>query len=83
MLPIDASAYGSCSAAALDANVSGSDVPSATSVIAVSGVEMPSRQPTWWATSPMTAVSAPIPPSDMKKAGQPPQIDAGGTSANA
>lgn len=37
MLPMALSAYFSCTAADLEANVSGSDVPRATNVIAVKG----------------------------------------------
>lgn len=44
-LPIDESAYWSFTAATLDANVSGSDVPSATKVIAVTASFSPMLHP--------------------------------------
>ena len=59
MLPMEASAYGSCLAAVIEANVSGKDVPSATRVIAVVDKLSP-KQPTWLARSPISAVSNPI-----------------------
>eukprot|EP00966_Prymnesium_polylepis_P012240 281187-Prymnesium_polylepis.1 len=59
MLPIDESACASFCAAVLEANVSGSDVPSATNVMAVMDGMRPMQQPIAVARSPMMAVSAP------------------------
>merc|ERR1712039_309048 len=59
-LPIDASAYGSCVAAVFEANVSGSDVPKATKLIAVISSGMSITHPKRPAMSPITAVTSPI-----------------------
>merc|ERR1719335_1842379 len=67
-LPTDASAYGSSVAAVIEANVSGSDVPSATKVIAVISSGTPQTHPKMAATSPTTAVQIPMKMSDTTKA---------------
>ena len=57
MLPMEASAYCSHLAAVIDAKVSGSDVPKATNVIAVTSAGRPRQQPTMFAKSPTMAVT--------------------------
>ena len=59
-LPIAASAVSSPIVAALEANVSGRDVPSATNVIAVTDGSSPMTQPKSVARSPMIAVTKPM-----------------------
>merc|ERR1719161_1561301 len=54
--PMDASAYWSCTAAVLEAKVSGNEVPSATKVMAVIESATPIVQPRRAAMSPMIAV---------------------------
>jgi hypothetical protein len=59
MLPMEASAVSSDLAAAIEAKVSGSEVPSATKVMAVIDGVRPMQQPMCEARSPMSAVSTP------------------------
>ena len=63
----------SASAAEREANVSGSEVPSATKVMAVIASGMPSTQPKREATSPMIAVTTPMATRATTKHSQPPQ----------
>mmetsp|Transcript_126123 Transcript_126123/g.315197 ORF Transcript_126123/g.315197 Transcript_126123/m.315197 type:complete len:244 (+) Transcript_126123:199-930(+) len=80
-LPTDASAYGSCSAATFDANVSGREVPKATSVMAVIESGRPTTQPSIDARSPIRAVTMPIIRRAQTKHSQPPAKSAGGIRA--
>merc|ERR1711964_783864 len=80
-LPILASAYGSCSAAVLLANVSGKDVPSATSVMAVISDSIPREQPRKFATSPTRHVTKPIMPRAKPKQSHPCAKSVGGMKA--
>ena len=82
MLPTAASAFSSCSVARREAKVSGSDVPSATRVSAVTKSPSPTIQPKSEAISPTTAVHRPTNPSETTNAGQPINHVSGGTSAN-
>lgn len=82
MLPTAASALSDCFAAVILANVSGSDVPRATSVMAATDSLIDRTQPRTVATSPTIYVTIPIIASDMKKHGPPPIMPAGGTNAN-
>mmetsp|Transcript_16483 Transcript_16483/g.51815 ORF Transcript_16483/g.51815 Transcript_16483/m.51815 type:complete len:220 (-) Transcript_16483:657-1316(-) len=82
MLPMEASAQGSCCAAVIEAKVSGREVPSATSVMAVTWSGMLSTHPSSPAMSPTIAVTMPIISSEIAKQGQPPPYSAGGTKAN-
>ena len=82
MFPIALSAFFSFMAAARLAKRSGTDVPKATKVMAVTVSSSPTKQPKMEAISPMMAVRIPITPNDTKKDNQPPQILAGGTNAN-
>ena len=58
--PTAASAESASCAALIEANVSGSEVPSATNVIAVTLYFKPSEQPNQFAASPTIAVTSPI-----------------------
>ena len=80
-LPIAASACLLYSAAALDANVSGNDVPRATNDIAVTDYFSPITHPNKDAISPTTAVITPMKARAMKNANHPLQYLAGGTMA--
>ena len=80
-LPMALSAVLSDVAAALDAKVSGSEVPKATKVMAVTLSLRPTRHPKMPAKSPTMAVKSPIIPRETKKQGQPPPIPAGGIKA--
>jgi hypothetical protein len=66
------SAYSEFLAAVIDANVSGSEVPRATRVIAVIESGIPQTQPSMEAHSPTIAVIAPINERAAIKAGHPP-----------
>lgn len=77
-LPMEASAYWSWVAATLLANVSGTDVPSATNTTAVTESFRPMVQPKWEARSPMKAVSRPIMRMETMKHAQPFQYSVGG-----
>ena len=80
-LPIALSAYFSCLAAAMEANKSGRDVPSATNVMAVTASFRCTRQPKILAMSPMIAVRMPIRTKDVKNVSHPPRRPVGGTIA--
>lgn len=80
--PIALSANSKVRAAVILARVSGSDVPIATKVIAVTEALRPIAHPRIVATSPTNIVTIPMNARAMKKAGTPPPIYAGGTSAN-
>jgi hypothetical protein len=82
MLPTAASAFSDYYAAVLLAKVSGSEVPSATKVIAVTDSLKFITQPKTVATSPTTVVTNAMKSRDITKHGRPPQMFAGGTSAN-
>ena len=71
-LPMDASALSSASAAALEAKVSGRDVPNATRVMAVTESLRPMTQPNIDARSPIMAVTAPMKMSATLKHTHPP-----------
>lgn len=60
MFPIAESAYSDYLAAAIEAKVSGKDVPSATRVIAVIESSIPSTHPRIVANSPTIAVTSPM-----------------------
>ena len=64
------------------ANVSGSEVPSATKVMAVTDYFKSNTQPKTVATSSTIAVTKAMNNRDMTKLGRPPQMCAGGTKAN-
>merc|ERR1719428_981204 len=81
-LPIEASAYGSPMAAALEAKVSGREVPRATKVMAVIESSIPKEQPRSPARSPIMTVTPAIPHRETKKQSQPPQKSVGGINAN-
>jgi hypothetical protein len=59
-LPIAESAYSEVFAAVIDANVSGSEVPNATIVMAVMDSFKPISHPRRMAMSPTTAVTKPM-----------------------
>mmetsp|Transcript_263 Transcript_263/g.612 ORF Transcript_263/g.612 Transcript_263/m.612 type:complete len:327 (-) Transcript_263:412-1392(-) len=80
-LPMLLSAMGSWMAAVLEANVSGSDVPSATKVMAQIEGGMPRAQPSRLARSPRRAVQRPIMSREQPKQTLPPQNSVGGTTA--
>ena len=80
-LPMAESANSDCYAAVTLANVSGREVPTATNVMAVIDGSRPTTQPRSSATEPTMAVIIPINTSAMKKAGAPPPIFTGGTTA--
>lgn len=80
-LPIAESAVSEVLAAVILAKVSGSDVPTATSVIAVTASARPSVHPSTVATSATTAVMVPIKARATRKAGMPPQVSTGGMNA--
>lgn len=71
--PTALSANFSAYAAAIDANVSGRDVPRATKVIAVIDGLIPRTHPKMEANSPTTAVTIPITPSAQPKQAHPPR----------
>lgn len=79
--PIAESAYSDYLAAVIEAKVSGSDVPRATMVIAVTDCSIPRTHPRTLAISPTTPVTIPIIARDTKKAAFPFQILLGGTRA--
>ena len=79
--PIELSAVFSWHAACLEAKRSGTEVPRATKVMAVTLSLSPTRQPKMEARSPTIAVRTVISASAEMKASQPPQIWAGGTKA--
>lgn len=66
-LPTASSAYFSFLAAVIEAKVSGSDVPSATNVIALIGAGTPRTHPKAVAIYSTKYVTKPIIPSDAKK----------------
>lgn len=70
--PIALSAYLSALAAAIEAKVSGREVPKATNVIAVIEGLMPRMQPKRLANSPTTAVTTPMTHRAEKKQAHPP-----------
>ena len=70
--PIALSAYLSALAAAIEAKVSGREVPRATNVIAVIEGLMPRMQPKRLANSPTTAVTIPMTARAEKKQAHPP-----------
>jgi hypothetical protein len=75
------SAFFDYSAAVFEANVSGSDVPKATKVIAVTAGLSPITHPNSPAISPTIAVTIPIKDRATQKANHPFQIFLGGISA--
>lgn len=77
-LPIAESAYFSYRAAAIEANVSGREVPKATKVMAVIDGLIPRTHPKRFANSPTTAVTIPMNARDVKKHAHPPAIWGGG-----
>lgn len=77
-LPTAESAYSDPCAAVTEAKVSGTEVPRATSVIAVIAGGIERTQPKSSATSPTMAVMAPTKPSAIKNAGKPPPVLTGG-----
>lgn len=70
-LPMAESALSSACAAAMDAKVSGKEVPSATKVMAVTESGMPIEHPNKLAKSPMKPVTMPVMASATKKVAQP------------
>jgi hypothetical protein len=60
MFPIAESAYSAFLAAAMDAKVSGNEVPMATRVMAVIESSIPRRHPSSSANEPTTAVTTPM-----------------------
>lgn len=68
--------------AALLANKSGKLVPKATKVIAVTSGSNPMRHPKTFAKSATMAVRSPIQQRETMKQSHPPQMVAGGISAN-
>jgi len=80
--PMAESAYGDVLAAVILAKVSGKEVPTATSVMAVTASSRPRVQPRTVATSATTAVIVPMNVSATKNAGQPPPHSTGGIKAN-
>lgn len=80
-LPTAASAYASYLAAAIEAKVSGRDVPRATKVIAVMEGFIPSTHPKRLENSPTTAVTIPIKQRHPKKQAHPPIQCGGGMKA--
>ena len=79
--PTAESAVGNYLAAVILANVSGREVPRATKVIAVMESSIPQTQPRREATSPTTAVTAPMKERATRNAGHPPPQWLGGTHA--
>lgn len=77
-LPTAESAYSEPYAAVTEAKVSGTDVPRATNVIAVTAGGILKTHPKSSATSPTIAVIPPTIARAMKKAGQPPPAFTGG-----
>jgi len=71
--PTAESAKGSAVAAAMEAKVSGSEVPRATKVMAVIDGSTLRTQPNKLANSPTTAVTIPIIPRAQMKQAHPPQ----------
>ena len=71
-LPTDASAVGSWVAANIEAKVSGSDVPRATKVMAVTDGLIKRTHPNKSANSPMIKVVKPIKANEITKDGKPP-----------
>ena len=70
--PTAESAYFSADAAAIEAKVSGREVPRATNVIAVTDGLILRTHPKRSANSPTTYVTIPMKASDTKKVGTPP-----------
>lgn len=68
-LPMAASAFSSCEAAVMDANVSGREVPRATKVIAVRMSLTPREHPKTLAMSPTNIVRIPMADRDVTKRG--------------
>lgn len=79
--PTAESAYFSAWAAAIDAKVSGRDVPRATKVIAVTAGSIPRTHPKRLANSPTTAVTIPMKPRAIQKQAHPPAQCGGGIKA--
>ena len=77
-LPTAESAYSEPYAAVTEANVSGTDVPKATNVIAVIAGGILSVHPNNSATSPTIAVIPPTIARAIKNAGHPPPVLTGG-----
>ena len=71
ILPMAESACSELYAAVLEAKVSGSEVPRATNVIAVTGYLIDSTQPNRFANSETTAVTIPMKISETPKANSP------------
>jgi len=71
-LPTAESALSDCLAAVILANVSGSDVPRATRVMAVTELGSPITQPSKPATSPTIAVTPPMKHKAIMNEGYPP-----------
>lgn len=80
-LPMAESANSDCLAAVILAKVSGSEVPTATRVMAVTASARPRVHPRTVATSATTAVIEPMKVRATKKAGQPPPHSSGGMNA--
>jgi len=80
--PMAESANSDYFAAVILANVSGREVPTATSVMAVTASLSPTTHPRVDATSATTAVMAPMKINATPKAGMPPPISFGGIQAN-
>mmetsp|Transcript_26483 Transcript_26483/g.53129 ORF Transcript_26483/g.53129 Transcript_26483/m.53129 type:complete len:223 (-) Transcript_26483:800-1468(-) len=80
-LPMALSAVSSARIASTEAKVSGREVPSATTVKAVTVSLSPTRHPKMEARSPIMAVTTPISASATEKHAQPPQMFGGGTIA--
>ena len=81
-LPTALSAYFSLTAAVLLAKVSGSEVPRATNVMAVTSGLSPTRHPKMPARSPTMMTMTPIMARDTKKQAHPPARPGGGINAN-
>ena len=79
--PIAESANSEFYAAVILANVSGKDVPTATSVMAVTASFRPTTHPSVDATSATMAVIPPMKIKAIMKAGMPPPISTGGIKA--
>ena len=78
MFPTAASALGEPLAAAIEAKVSGSDVPRATKVMAATDSSIPRVHPKTVANSPTINVIIPINVKATKNAGPPPHMFDGG-----
>ena len=82
MLPIAESAFSEFLAAVILAKVSGSEVPKATNVIAVTDSSIPRTHPRTVAISPTTNVTRPIKEREITNDAAPFQTEAGGIKAN-